>query len=146
MKKIDLKFLSTIILILLCTILGWTLIGYLSTSPIDTADPSLPVINTPKIDSVISGESGEKITDAIIDIDDKPNATSGENVADEPSKRPVKNENPVIITSDSTMTNQEKKEILSDLDRTLMELLEVVDKVQPVDETRLVTEESEVQE
>ena len=44
------------------------------------------------------------------------------------------------------MTNKEKRQILTELDNTLMELLDVVDKVQPVDETRLITDESEVQE
>ena len=52
----------------------------------------------------------------------------------------------VIITSEDTMTNKEKREILTELDDTLMELLDVVNKVQTVDETRLITEESEVQE
>jgi len=52
----------------------------------------------------------------------------------------------VIITSDDAMTNKEKREILTELDNTLMELLDVVDKVQTVDETRLITDESEVHE
>ena len=44
------------------------------------------------------------------------------------------------------MTNKEKRQILTELDTTLMELLEAVDKVQTVDETRLVNkEESGVQ-
>ncbi len=52
----------------------------------------------------------------------------------------------VIISSEDSMTNKEKREILTELDNTLMELLDVVDKVQTVDETRLITDESEVRE
>ena len=43
-----------------------------------------------------------------------------------------------------SMSNKEKKEVLHELDQTLMDLLDVVDKVQTVDESRL-GEESEVQ-
>ena len=46
---------------------------------------------------------------------------------------------------EDTMTNKEKREILNELDGVLMELLDVVDKVQTVDESRLITEEGEVQ-
>ena len=53
---------------------------------------------------------------------------------------------PVIITSENDISSKEKKEILTELDKTLMELLEVVDKVQTVDESRLITDDSEVQE
>lgn len=52
----------------------------------------------------------------------------------------------VIISSEDTMTNKQKREILTELDNTLMELLDVVDKVQVIDETRLLSNESEVQE
>ena len=53
---------------------------------------------------------------------------------------------PVIITSENEISSKEKREILTELDKTLMELLEIVDKVQTVDETRLITDDSEVQE
>lgn len=53
---------------------------------------------------------------------------------------------PVIITSEDTMTSKEKRQILTELDDVLMELLEVVDRVQTIDETRLTTSENEVQE
>ena len=52
---------------------------------------------------------------------------------------------PVIISSENEISSKEKGEILSELDNALMELLEVVDKVQIVDETRLITDDSEVQ-
>ena len=50
------------------------------------------------------------------------------------------------MTSENEISSKEKREILTELDKTLMDLLEVVDRVQIVDETRLVTDDSEVQE
>ena len=55
------------------------------------------------------------------------------------------NSSPVIMTSENEISSKEKREILSELDKTLMELLEVVDKVQPVDESRLPSD-SEVEQ
>ncbi len=68
--------------------------------------------------------------------------------------KPPKNEapsipsdnSPFIITSEIETSSKEKQEILTEIDRTLTELLEVVDQVQPVDETRLIVDDSEVQE
>ena len=51
----------------------------------------------------------------------------------------------VIITSEGSISNKEKRQILNELDDTLMDLLDAVDKVQTVDESRLITEEGEVQ-
>lgn len=56
-----------------------------------------------------------------------------------------KNESPVIMSSENEISSKEKGEILTELDKTLMELLDVVDRVQVVDETRLITDDSEVQ-
>ena len=75
---------------------------------------------------------------------------SGEKITEEIKKEQEDNpffDNPktVIMTSEDTMTNKEKREILNELDGVLMELLDVVDKVQTVDETRLINEEGEVQ-
>lgn len=53
---------------------------------------------------------------------------------------------PVIMTSADDISNKEKKEVLKELDQTLMELFEIVDSVQTIDETRLINEEGEVQE
>lgn len=55
-----------------------------------------------------------------------------------------KNDDKLIITSDENISDKEKKEVLQELDQTLMDLLDVVDKVQIVDESRL-GEEGEVQ-
>ena len=51
----------------------------------------------------------------------------------------------VIISSNDEISNKDKKQVLKELDQTLMELLDVVDKVQTVDESRLTNEESEGQ-
>ena len=59
---------------------------------------------------------------------------------------PSSTSNPLILSSDSNISSREKKEILNELDQTLMELLEVVDSVKTVDETRLITDESGVQQ
>ena len=70
---------------------------------------------------------------------------SGDNSITE-NQRPNKNDSPLIMTSENEISSKEKREILTELDKTLMDLLEVVDRVQIVDETRLVTDDSEVQE
>lgn len=74
--------------------------------------------------------------------------SSGEGVIDviysEDPKTPAKKDDKLIITSDENISDKEKKEVLHELDQTLMDLLDVVDKVQIVDESRL-GEESEVQ-
>lgn len=117
--------------------------------------------------SAINNDNIEKTNDDKIIVNDNPD--SGENfVNDEKNINDIKNEeiesgdiennniegnqqeniptSPVIITSENDISSKEKGEILTELDKTLMELLEVVDKVQPVDETRLITDDSEVQE
>ena len=43
----------------------------------------------------------------------------------------------MIITSNENISDKEKKEVLQELDQTLMDLLDIVDKVQIVDESRL---------
>lgn len=65
------------------------------------------------------------------------------NIPKEPEK--TESKSPVIMTSENDISSKEKREILGELDKTLMELLEVVDKVQTVDETRLILDDGEVQ-
>lgn len=93
--------------------------------------------------------SGDEVSgDDIIASGDEDNQSqviqpSGNNITSgNDNKNPT---TPVIMTSDDEISNKEKKEILKELDQTLMELLDVVDKVQTVDESRLTDEESEVQ-
>jgi hypothetical protein len=71
--------------------------------------------------------------------------SGGDKILDQIQINEEKIESPVIMTSENDISSKEKKEILSDLDKTLMELLEVVDRVQAIDETRLITDDSEVQ-
>lgn len=90
-------------------------------------------------------ESGETI---IPNSGNEENITSGDGVIDvlynDEPKTPAKSEEKLIITSDENISDKEKKQVLHELDQTLMDLLDVVDKVQTVDESRL-GEESEVQ-
>lgn len=165
--KASFKLISTLLIILLTVLLVAILVSYYN-APIDVDDYNIEnFANTnQEINKVISENiSGEIITN----IDMVPLASgevSGErdenkiissdklvsDKKDNDKKNEVKDEKKddkktqVIITSEDTMTNKEKREILTELDNTLMELLEVVDKVQTIDESRLVTDESGVQE
>ena len=147
--KANFKTISTILIVFLTMILVAILVSYYN-APLEINDDesqNLAVTNQ-QIKKVIGENiSGEIVSsDASIVSGDK----SGDNTYQiiKPSNSiDVNDKNePVIITSEDTMTNKEKREILTELDNTLMELLDVVDKVQTVDETRLVTTESEVQE
>lgn len=156
--KTDFKFISTLLIIMLTVLLVAIFISYFNEPFVintDVLDNKLPIANhDDKIDDIgenennlISGENFNKSTEVSLESvsGDK---VSGENNHDDFHIIEPKNEDKtVIITSDGTMTNKEKRQILSELDTALMELLEAVDKVQTVDETRLVNkEESEVQE
>lgn len=96
------------------------------------------------VETIIEGEN------VIVDVI---NPNSGEEYSEKtnsvqpnsPTSTKPSTPNPLILSSDSNISNNEKKEVLKELDQTLMELLEVVDSVQTVDETRLITGESEVQ-
>ena len=108
-------------------------------------------------DTSISGHSGDnpkEIIDKILSGEKSGDAElppfsgeseSGDNNVVE-NQKPDKNDSPLIMTSENEISSKEKREILAELDKTLMDLLEVVDRVQIVDETRLVTDDSEVQE
>ena len=102
---------------------------------------SSPSGDNPKeiIDKILSGEKSGDSELSIV------SGESGDNSITE-NQRPNKNDSPLIMTSENEISSKEKREILTELDKTLMDLLEVVDRVQIVDETRLVTDDSEVQE
>ena len=87
-------------------------------------------------DGLSSGEPNEPFSEVIITPSKTPSVTQ---------EREPMTSSPVIMTSENEISSKEKREILNELDQTLMELLEVVDKVQTVDESRLPTD-SEVQE
>ena len=73
---------------------------------------------------------------------------SGENIPDTIVEIPGEEENnQILITSDSQTSNQQKQEILTEIDKALQGLLEAVGKVEVVDEERLdATLNSEVGE
>ncbi len=96
-----------------------------------------------------TGSGDEKIISSSGEIIKQSGEVSGEKVSDSNSstlpEQPQASENQVVMTSNGNISDREKKEVLKELDQTLMELLDVVDKVQIVDETRLEATESEVQ-
>lgn len=139
------KVISTVLMIALILVLVWILVNYYKETP--TVSPSIvnPSLNTTTIpersgedDSSLfqkQKESEDENVDVVQnDINDKPEETQNEEKKD-----------PIIITSSEQTSNKEKQEVLTEIDKTLMELLKVVDKVQTVDETRLGIDESEVQ-
>ena len=154
--KADFKIISSILIAVLTVLLAVVLISYyrkpLKINTDILNDPTLT--NRSEIVNNIGQEhkndlvSGEQI---IENTNQSGENGSGEKIDDNshiisPSGKPQNDDKTVIITSDDTMTNKEKRQILTELDTTLMELLEAVDKVQTVDETRLVNkEESGVQ-
>lgn len=89
--------------------------------------------NTENIENQESGENNQGIIDNI-----KVNDASSVN-------QPPKDVNPLIITSNDNVSDKEKKEVLKELDETLMDLLDVIETVKIVDESRLPTDGSEVQ-
>lgn len=159
--KAKFKMISTILIILLAILLIAVLIGYYN-EPVEVVEPNINNIAdaNQEINKVISENvSGEVITNdvvvsgEIIDLNSGELAYNNSGEADVPvisnppkAEDDSKKDTAVIITSEDTMTNKEKREILTELDNALMDLLDVVDKVQVVDESRLVTDDGEVQE
>ena len=151
------SFLINILIILLIMALITVMLKYyLSSSPLSVTSSHLgadeissdvtpvtikdPILNTSGDNIKVSGDdiiivSGENNDNTqIIESGDK----TDNNIFEKP---PV-----VIISSENDISSKEKGEILSEIDKTLMELLEVVDKVKTVDETKLIIDDSEVQQ
>lgn len=137
------KVISTVLMIALILVLVWILVNYYKETP--TVSPSIvnPSPNTTTIpeknnednSSFFQNEKENKGEDVEQDeVNDKTDEVPNEEKKD-----------PIIITSSEQTSNKEKQEVLTEIDKTLMELLKVVDKVQTVDETRLGIDESEVQ-
>ena len=160
--KAKFKMISGILIILLTGLLIAVLVSYYN-EPVEVVEPNIDNLAdaNQEINKVISESvSGEVITNDLIvsgeviniDSGEDVNYNSGEDVNyNSGEAKPIIKNNaekgtPVIITSEDTMTNKEKREILTELDIALMDLLDVVDKVQTVDESRLITGEGEVQE
>lgn len=85
----------------------------------------------------VSGETIESIPSSGNEFLENPQSKGNEVIG---------NTSPLIMTSENEISSKEKREILAELDKTLMDLLEVVDRVQIVDEDRLINKDSEVQE
>lgn len=150
--KAKFKLISTMLIILLTVLLIVVLVSYYN-SPVEVKEPNINniAITNQEHNKVISEKEVDNTKNNIFTTSgEKSDINSGDNTSGEtyssiiPDSKDL--DKPVIITSEDTMTNKEKRQILTELDNTLMELLDVVDKVQPVDETRLITDESEVQE
>lgn len=167
------KTISTLLIVTLTALLIGILIQFYNTPlkvtnvVVDSSNASSTVTNHTTVKPVIpNNPSGEIKQEVVMQRESGESQLSGEMVIVSGEKKeetaplvnpPIKRDTPssavpsndktsqVIITSEDTMTNKEKREILTELDNTLMELLDVVNKVQPVDETRLETNESEVQ-
>ena len=153
------KLISTLLIILLTILLIAVFISYYN-KPIEINNEPMKNIANANHDNdklISDNESGENKIDVIdsgeISIDDEKISVSGENKSVEQLTSDINKvkettnniDNTIIITSEDIMTNKEKRQILTELDKALLELLDVVDKVQTVDETRLVTSGSEVQ-
>lgn len=147
--KANFKIISTLLIIFLTILLIAIVISYYN-APVEVNNIYLENIADTDHDEVQKVIS-ENVSGEIISSSSDPES-SGDVSGEENSKTILpesKGEGKstqVIITSDDTMTNKEKREILTELDNTLMELLDAVDKVQTIDESRLIIDESGVQE
>lgn len=147
------KIISTILMIILILVLMSVLINYYKDEPVSNISPNI-INQSNNMNNVISNEKNDGNNTVILPNNEKnpndiKNNNDNENFENgnerEDDKQPIENNDPVIITSSEQTSNAEKQEVLTEIDKTLMELLKVVDKVQTVDETRLGIDESEVQ-
>ena len=147
-KKFNI-IINTLIIMLIIALVMVMMNYYADTDSIPTfiynsGDTSIssPSGDNPKeiIDKILSGEKSGDAELAPVSGESESGDIIGEN------QKPDKSDSPLIMTSENEISSKEKREILTELDKTLMDLLEVVDRVQIVDETRLVTDDSEVQE
>lgn len=149
--KANFKIISTVLIILLVCILIGIVINYYNT-PVKVSNVNINLINsgdnlkTNQNMPIISKEKVSGEVETIISDSGEINSESLKNNFEiKDIKKNDDKSNQVIITSEGTISNREKREILNELDNTLMDLLDAVNKVQTVDESRLITEESEVQ-
>ena len=156
------KVAITLLMAILILILIWVLVKYYKAdpftavtsttvdTPINEDNSSISIENNSSI--VIEQNDNEIIENVEIkDELDENSAIEDENNQEEkkqeelPTKPINQPKEPVVISSSENTSNAEKQEVLNEIDKALMELLQVVDKVQGVDETRLGIDESEVQ-
>lgn len=148
------NIISIILMALLVILLFFVMINYYfkadttsSESPLNMSGTDV-IITSGDSEAIMSNyvgetESGEK-TPIISNSGEEENSGDGvidviyneEKNPESVIKIPEKDEQ-VIITSNENISDKEKKEVLQELDQTLMDLLDIVDKVQIVDESRL---------
>lgn len=148
------KIISTILMIILILVLMWVLINYYKDEPVSNISPNI-INQSSNINNVIPEKKDDENNPTILPNNEKEPNNSGVDIGNNGNEAPEngqqnsgqdgENNDPVIITSSEQTSNAEKQEVLTEIDKTLMELLKVVDKVQTVDETRLGIDESEVQ-
>ena len=149
--------ISIILVVILVALLIYVMASYYTkTDPVSSEKPldmtgTDILVTSGDADAIMSNYIGTETSGEatiIPNSGNEENISSGEGVIDviynDEPKTPAKSEDKLIITSDENISDKEKKEVLHELDQTLMDLLDVVDKVQTVDESRL-GEESEVQ-
>ena len=148
------KIISTILMIILILVLMWVLINYYKDEPVSNISPNI-INQSSNINNVIPEKKDDGNNPTILPNKEKEPNNSGVEIGNNGNEAPEdgqqnngqdgENNDPVIITSSEQTSNAEKQEVLTEIDKTLMELLKVVDKVQTVDETRLGIDESDVQ-
>ena len=151
--KANFRIISTVLIIVLVVILIGIVIYYYNMpikvinteiNNVNSKDAVNTNLNTPII--VNNEKDSGEIRRTIITESGEINSESlKNNIEIKDVKKSEDKSSQVIITSESTISNREKREILNELDDTLMDLLDAVNSVQTVDESRLITEESEVQ-
>ena len=153
------NIVSFVLIIILIVILIMVMFNYFTRENVISSLNRNSQSGETKINHIISNSNGETVTplnsgdsENIITIDESGDimleSGDSENISgDVKTVDNQTNNNPtsVIISSNDEISNKEKKQVLKELDQTLMELLDVVDKVQTVDESRLTNEESEEQ-
>ncbi len=142
------KFISTILMVILILILVWVLVSYYREEPVTFVSPTnnINVVSTDQVGSIVDELGKDDNNTPIDDVTPIENNKTSEDNSQENIPTEPNTTDPLVIESTIPTSNSEKQEILSEIDKTLMELLEVVDKVKPIDETRLEGGESEVQE
>lgn len=153
------NIVSFVLIIILIVILIMVMFNYFTRENVISSLNRNSQSGETNINRIISNSNGETVmplnsgdSENIITIDESGDimleSGDSENISgDVKTVDNQTNSNPtsVIISSNDEISNKEKKQVLKELDQTLMELLDVVDKVQTVDESRLTNEESEEQ-
>jgi hypothetical protein len=165
-KKFDV--ISMVLIIVLTFVLIGFIFNYFTKSDSEELSPVNSTVISSNVVENMSGSNTVIISNPVIDENDKnPESTStiinsesdsgeklhsdsGDSIIKDVYTKPVEQPKkeptvaPVIISNDN-VSDKEKKEVLKELDETLMDLLDVIENVQTVDESRLPSEESEVQ-